>query len=236
MSEMGITINDKHSTEWGLHLKSMDIPLPEVKKNYVEIPGSSRTLDLSEVLTGFPTYSNRPIEFVFGTNANFEEWARLVQKISLYIHGKNCKIIVDTDPQYYYMARVEVQPTKTDRVLGLITIKGTAEPFKYPIDKLGDEWLWDPFNFDEDIIFDMKEIKIENSEEVLLAPTSKDVCPEFEIIETNNLSVTYLGKTYNLPEPGMYRFPDLRYFGDNNKLEFHGNGIVTIHCDRGVLG
>ena len=41
------------------------VPMPEFDNNYVEIPGSNGSLDLSEYLTGGPVYRDRSGSFEF---------------------------------------------------------------------------------------------------------------------------------------------------------------------------
>ena len=50
----GITIDGKHTSDFGLKLTDMYISLPPVKENIIEIPGMSGGIDASEVLTGEP--------------------------------------------------------------------------------------------------------------------------------------------------------------------------------------
>ena len=58
MGKFGLTIDGKHTTEYGLKMLSMYIPQPAVKTNLISVPGASGSIDLSEV-TGQRCYENR---------------------------------------------------------------------------------------------------------------------------------------------------------------------------------
>ena len=57
------TATKYHSyTDWGLYVTNTDyIKEPKQNTNYVSIPGRDGLLDLSDVITGRPTYSGREI-------------------------------------------------------------------------------------------------------------------------------------------------------------------------------
>ena len=57
----GVLIDDEHTLrDWGAIITNSDvIGMPEPNTVLLEVPGRSGRLDLSEVLTGDVTYSNR---------------------------------------------------------------------------------------------------------------------------------------------------------------------------------
>ena len=62
----GITIDGKHTSEFYLRLASYYIPLPNVKKNLIEVPGMSGAIDATETCAGYPTYAVREgLNFTF---------------------------------------------------------------------------------------------------------------------------------------------------------------------------
>ena len=46
MGKFGLTIDGKHTTEYGLKMLSMYIPQPAVKTNLISVPGASGSIDL----------------------------------------------------------------------------------------------------------------------------------------------------------------------------------------------
>lgn len=96
---------------WGL------IPLarpwfspPPVKTEIVEIPGASGVVDLSEALTGGPTYGNRTGEwnFIVDRTKNRMPWNKTYSEILNSFHGQSLKISLEDEPDWYYEGRVTI--------------------------------------------------------------------------------------------------------------------------------
>ena len=88
MGKFGLTIDGKHTTEYGLKMLSMYIPQPAVKTNLISVPGASGSIDLSEV-TGQRCYENRSglkFEFVL-MEPSYDRWAKAMTEIAMQIHG-----------------------------------------------------------------------------------------------------------------------------------------------------
>ena len=133
---------------------------PSVKSRTVDIPGGNGQLDLTESLTGYPTYSNRTgsIEFIVVNdlnwqNPNHDEWYKLYTNVMSYLHGQKLTMILEDDPEYYYDGRFSVNSWKTDKNNSKITIDYNVAPFKrLNRSSVDDQWLWDPFNFQTGVI------------------------------------------------------------------------------------
>ena len=65
--EHSVVFGNKDSwKDWHLIPSSRPVfVMPEVKTNFVDIPGSDGGIDLSEVLSGYPVYKNRNGSFKF---------------------------------------------------------------------------------------------------------------------------------------------------------------------------
>lgn len=72
----GVLINDEHTLrDWRAVITNSDIiSLPEPNTTYLEIPGRNGRLDLSEVLTGDVSFSNRTIKLQLAKSTNVEDW------------------------------------------------------------------------------------------------------------------------------------------------------------------
>ncbi len=233
MGDFGIRIisgNDEfHTSQLGLKMTDFKIPQPDAKTNYVRIPGTSGNLDLSEVYGGV-TYEDRSgLSFTFSLRNDFVDWAHTIQKLAAMIHGKKCKVIVDNDPNYYYVCRLKISHEKSKKSVGTIVITGTSEPYKYDMIGSDERWEWDPFDFETGVIRELVDIKIWSlNREVTITGSTNYRTPVFVVKESKNLQFTYNNKTYDLPKPGNYRFPNVRVGDDDITLKFSGAGILTI--------
>lgn len=233
MKNFGIKIitNDGefHTSDLGLRMTGLKIPQPSAKTNYVNVPGTSGSIDLSEVYGGV-TYDNRDgLTFTFVLRNDFEDWARAIQDLAAKIHGKKCKVIVDNDPNYYYMCRLKIDYEKSKKSVGTITISGTAEPYKYDIFASDENWEWDPFDFEIGVVREMIDVQITSTANTLTIPGATNYrTPVFIVTKSNGLKFTYNNRTYDLSKTGTYRFPAVKVGDDDLTLTFSGTGTLTV--------
>lgn len=232
MKEINVRIGEKKTyDDWGLMLSSMTIGFPEAKKNLVNIPAADGSIDLTEAL-GEIAYKNRPLEFVFDAMGFYDSWHGLCTDIANYLHGRRMKIILDTDPYYYYIGRLELDTEKTDDVLHEIVLSGDVDPYKYELQSSTERWLWGPFNLRTGIIRNYKDLKVEESRVLNIPGRRKPIVPT--IIASAAMSVEFGGKSYALRagEQKIYRIVIRE--GDN-RLTFRGNGTVSVDYRGGML-
>ena len=128
----GIIFGEKHTyRDWGLLLKSRpEISPPSPKTKLVKVPGSNKVIDLTEALTGEVKYDTRQITAEFFIMDNRDRWTQLYSEILEYMHGKNVRIIMDDDPNYFYTGRVTVGELEPDKKTAVLTITAEVEPYK----------------------------------------------------------------------------------------------------------
>lgn len=230
MRDFGLTINGKHTTEFGLKMLSIYIPLPEPKVNKVSIPGASGSVDLSEVF-GQVEYEERSgVKFEFAVmDENYDAWAKAVTAIAMWVHGKKVKVVPDNDTCFYYMCRLKVDSKKDNSVSSSFILSGTAEPFKYEAQASDEPWVWDTFNFESGVIRELYDITITAEEnEITVLGAGIRTCPEFIVTESVNLTLIHDGSTYNMHSPGTYRFPQVKVGSEDVTLAFSGTGKLSI--------
>lgn len=131
-----ITFGTKNSyDDW--HLVATSRPLinpPTVKTKYVDIPGANGSLDLTQALTGSPAYNNREGAFEFYVLNGHKPWQELYSEIMQYLHGKEMRLILEDDPDYYYTGRFFVASWTSDKDYSRIAIQYNLKPFKYSIE------------------------------------------------------------------------------------------------------
>lgn len=122
---------------------------PSLRKKSLEIPGVSSSIDLTEALTGYPTYENRSGSFEFLVLNDYWSWVTAYQTISAYLHGRRLIAILEDDPMYYYEGRFTVNSWKSEKNWSKIVIDYEVDPYKRSTVLSTDaDWLWDPFNFE----------------------------------------------------------------------------------------
>lgn len=226
----GLTIDGRHTSELGLKMTSMYIPMPDPKTYLVNIPYASGSIDLSEV-TGNVNYEDRKgVEFSFLLyDGTYNRWATALSSIAMWIHGKKVHVIPDNDLSFYYICRLEVDGKKSNHINSKIVLSGTATPFKHDILASDDEWLWDPFSFVTGVIRELSDLSITDANRrVLITGGGIPSVPEFIVRESAELRVAYNGKIFDMLLPGTYRFPQIKVGEENVTLEFRGTGRLAI--------
>lgn len=230
MTKSGVTFADQWHTErdWNLHPVRIYISMPEAKEQVIDIPGGDGTIDLSEI-NGRPMYGMRTVELEYHLrNVDNEKWSLIYSEIGAVVTGKKVKMVLDDDPDHYYMARLKVDGEKTDYVNAELTFTGTAEPFKYDLTATNEPWLWDTFNFETGVIREIEEVEItaENNK-VTIIGAGIDTPPVFVVSQADDLKLTYGGRTYTL-QVGRNRFPAVRVGKEDVTLTFSGTGKFEV--------
>ena len=239
-----ITIGDKNTwDDW--HLVPSSRPLfnpPAAKTHFVDIPGGDGSIDLSEALSGKVNYSGRSGSWEFIVinsgqveyDSEYDEWYERYTEIMEYLHGREYRAILDDDPSYYYKGRFSVDQWNSNAGNSTIVINYVVDPYKRQLYSSGDDWLWDPFNFETGVIRSYKNLPVNGTATVVYVSTS-DI-PDATIIQCSapGMSVTYKGNTYQLNrgENVMYA---IQFETGNNTLTFSGKGRVTIEATGGLL-
>lgn len=226
----GASFNGHHSYNY-YHLLPTSAPViapPEVKTFYVDVPGADGSLDLTEVLTGFPTYGDRKGEFNYMIYAPRSEWYPIYNQIVHDLNGKTADVILDEDSQYFYKGRLTVAAPSIGKKKCTVKITGIFASERYVNDSYsGNDWLWNPFDFENGIAREYYQIHVRNSKTVTLIGSDLVVCPKFTL-EYGSISAVIGGKTYRL-QTGDNIF--LEVLLDRNStlpVTFNGNGVVTV--------
>lgn len=241
-----ITIGDKNTyDDWHLVLEERpSFQPPESQTYFIDIPGSNGTLDLSEALTGYPTYKNRTGSFEFIILNDYQPWHELYSTMANYLHNRKLKAILEDDPEYFYEGRFFVTKWKSDHPRSKITVEYNVLPYKKNIHTVDEPWLWDPFSFKNGIIYTVlfanktisgtTELKYNN-----LIIGDEPICPIIKV--TGNVtSVRYINTYLNVDitkslTEGDNIIPEIILTGDEPRLIFSGTGTVTISFRKGKL-
>ena len=231
-----ITIGDKNTwDDW--HIIPTSRPLfsaPRVKTSYISLPGGDGALDLTEVLTGRPTYERRTGSWEFIVLNDFGDWATRYSDIMAYLQGNQFRIILDDDPEYYYIGRVSVNEWRSEPYWSRIVIDYNVDPYKRNVDGFGDMWLWDPFNFETDSVRDYHKLVVNGTLELDFINDGLTYVRPIIYASSSSLSMAYDGETYSL-DRGPNVIDGLTFPSGTSHLTFTGNGTVSIENIGGQL-
>lgn len=134
MSLIKVTINGVDVlSEYGVYVKSRDIPLPEPKTTFVDVDGANGSIDLSTVLTnGEVRFSDRDAGIVLTAIGDVNK-AR--DDVSRLLHGKVCQIVFSDDLTHFYEGRLWVDKWAYSYSISEFQIKGKLKPFRYSINE-----------------------------------------------------------------------------------------------------
>lgn len=256
-----VNFGDKNTwDDWYLIPKERPVfTPPEQKTNYLDIPGGNGSLDMSEILTGYPVFNNRSGSFTFiimnkGASyypeCNPRKLDDIYSRIMAHLHGKKMRAILEDDDQYFYEGRFSVQNLTPGTDWSTIEIGYNVDPYKYYVLSTLDDWLWDPFNFETGVITTgvYKNIAVNVSPRTITYESGMigdmPISPKFIVDATNEQGVYIrcvnptlgIDKTKLLPI-GTHVDYDIVLYGDTD-LTFYtssGTGVVSIDFYRGKL-
>lgn len=234
MFEYGVTIGDKHTyKDWGLACTGVEISEPKSKTFFVSVPCRDGGYDLSEFLTGDIKYENREIKVSFiRREKNFSRWHIKASDISDYCHGQRKNIIFDSNPDFYFAGRIEVESEKEFQGVEHFVISADVEPYKKERYSSTEKWVWNTFCFEGGIIRDYKNLKVDGTRILMIPGRREKVVPVFDC--SVSMELAFEGHTYSLPA-GRSKILDIRLGTGEHYLEFTGNGVVSVEYRGGRL-
>lgn len=238
MESVGVTFNDTIHTykKYGLKLKKIEIGLPKTKSKYQEVPGMNGRLDLTIAQHGGVVYDMRTITLTFDArNCNYERWSSLVSVIAQDLHGKECRIVLDTDVGYYYEGRPEISTKKSNEEIAELVIECYCNPYKIDIHSSEEPWEWDTFNFINGVIRSTSDIVVNNTSSwkavTLIGWPHNET---LRIVSTASMTVRYRNYTYSISAGDNIMY-DIELFEGDNILYFQGRGTITIVQRGGMI-
>jgi hypothetical protein len=211
---------------------------PDVQTEFIDIPGMDGRLDATQALDGIVHYKDRDYEQDFLIVDPEADWHSIYSNLLNYLHGRKMKAVFDDDPLWYYEGRLSVGEPKADEAgYIIIPIEGTLKPYKYSvIDSTDENWLWDPFDFENGVIRVYKNLLIDGPTTITVIGSQMPVVPTIRVVSENGdgMRVTFNGVTYQLVD-GSNRIPAMTIEGHEYDLVFDGLGFVSIYYREGSL-
>lgn len=129
----GITFGNYHSyDDFGLILSSKEIGSPEPKIITIDVEGGDGVLDFTE-FAGETKFKNWKLTFHFSKPQVLPAFMQLLSDVHNALHGKKIKIILDENPEFYYVGRIAVNEFKADANIGRLTIECDCDSWKYKL-------------------------------------------------------------------------------------------------------
>lgn len=127
----GIVFGNYHSwADLHLILSKKTIGTPSIRTETIDVPGSDGVLDFTEFF-GEVKYGNRKLSFEFTAVVPQSQFMTLFSDVQNALHGQRMQIVLEEDPDSYYIGRITVSEWKADKGIGKLTIDCDCEPFKY---------------------------------------------------------------------------------------------------------
>lgn len=231
--EIGVTFDDIHSyKDLGLILSKVVISSPEPKTKIVSVPGRNGIIDMSEVVSGNTRYKNRTIEFTFSSNKKVKDWLNEISIIRNKIAGLRKRIVIDYDAAFYWYGRIIDVSQDISNSVESIIVTASVDPYKYSITTSAEDWLWDPFDFEQSVINETADLVVDESLEVSIIASKKWENPI--VISDSDMTVEFNGNTYQVKSGSQVMYDIILQEGENI-LTFTGNGNVTINYVGGML-
>ena len=243
-----VTFGDKNSwDDWRLVPASRPLFNPPAQKvTTLDIPGGDGVIDLSQSLTGYPVYQNRTGSIEFIVMNDFKPWHMAYSDIMDYLHGQKLRAVLEDDPEYFYEGRFTVNAWKSEKDWSRITIDYDVGPYKWSLLSSTDDWLWDPFNFQNGVIRAalFKNIAVTTAKRTIQLEAAlfgrARVCPQFFVTSSDKrgVHIRFVNPTLGLDETklltdGTIQFPEFVFFGDQGATleQWCDTGTGTVSVD-----
>lgn len=211
---------------------------PEMETTYIKVPGRNGLIDATEAVSGRRVFRKRQLAFELGGKRERLGWDSVISAFRNNIEGRICQLTLDNDRNYYWRGRVYIKGFDRFRDLGTFTLTvPSAEPYKYSRYSSSEPWLWDPFNFETDMITYIGAITVVGSETVTIPAGHMATTPDLVVSDktSNDFTVTVDGVTHPLTV-GSNRIPAILVDGDVDvDLTFTGDAKVQIVYRSGSL-
>ena len=210
----GVRFGNYHTyDDFNLILSQKTIGTPSPKTETIDIPGGDGVIDLTDFF-GEVKYNNRKLSFDFSIMVPQAQFMNLFSEVQNDLHGQKMQIVLDDDPDWYYVGRVTVSEWKADKSIGKLTIDCDCEPYKI---KLAETVVTATVNGETTVI---------------LNNSNKTVVPTIDI--TGEISLTFGTNFYTL-SAGRYDLPAVRLAKGENTVLLSGSGTASFrYKERGL--
>ena len=211
---------------------------PEMETTYIQVPGRNGLIDATEVISGRRIYKKRALEFELGGIRERLNWDSIISGLRNNVDGRVCRLTLDNDKSHYWRGRVYIKGFDRFRELGTFTLAvPTADPYKYSRTSSAEPWLWNPFNFETDMVTYIGAVTVVGSKTITIPHGHMATSPELVVSDliSDSFKVTVDAVDYPLTV-GTNRIPSIIVGGDSDvDLDFTGSAKIQIVYRSGSL-
>jgi len=231
----GFTFNGKHSSEFGIRiLDTKQMTLPQKRKSLIQLPYSSKQIDLSNVY-GENIFDERTITFPCKIPYGREEPSELydmVTEITHWLYQPVGRVLLRDDamPNYAFMGEVQTAPTLEENYnFSKLTITFQCEAYRL---KQRFDDIWDPFSFDLDAAQET-EFNVKEFENLMLINTG-DREAELSVNCENPVDLILNDQRHHL-HGGVNTSDELILPKGESLITIVGNGKVSFDWTEEVI-
>lgn len=126
----GALLGNYHTyDDLNLIINSKEIGDAAVREKKLEVEGASGYLDYTDFF-GEPTYDNRTLLLNVQMLTEPSKFLSEYSNISNALNGQKVRIILDDDPDFYYIGRISISALITEKNQAFFEIVADCEPFK----------------------------------------------------------------------------------------------------------
>lgn len=234
-TRFGATFNGFHSfRDLGFYpLGALELPPPQAKTLYLDLPGADGSLDLTTALTGRTQYADRKAVMKLMTPGAPAERAARVDRLVNLLHGRAVTVIADEAPDVCLIGRAEVEAPRVLPGRTTVTVQGVFLPWRRELTHSAEPWLWDPFSFENGVAREYAGMTVAGRLELTVIGSPMPVCPVFTV-GGGALTLLFRGGEIALPV-GVSRPEAVTFAEGEHTLVFTGTGTVDVAFYGGRL-
>lgn len=216
----GVNFGNYHSyVDLNLILSSKTIGEAKVKKSTVDIPGGDGNLDLTEFF-GEPRFENRLLTFNFSSIEDLSSQPSQYSNIQNLLNGQLFNIVLDSDPDYYYVGRLEVGDWINEKCIGKLVVKADCNPWKY---KSTEKTV-------------TRTISSSTESVVLVNSGRKSLIPLISVIASSpGININWDGGSATLSTGNNQIIPNLILREGNTPVTISGSGTISFKYREAIL-
>lgn len=213
----GVWFGNLHSyDDLDLLLVSKEIGSPPVKQKKTDIEGADSAIDWTDFF-GEPKYEDVTHKLGFVTIVPQTDFLTQFSKVKNALHGKKERVIFESDPLYYYNARLFVDKFTSEKGVGTISVECDCEPYKYKVEKT------------------VVTQAVTGTQTITLTNGRKRALPEVTIATEGTLNIVYQWDHVWDLGSGSFTLPELELVQGDNVVTVTGTGTITFTWQEGDL-